>query len=72
MFNVYIFWLIIETQPVCFPLLLEQDVINYTNFMKYLTKEDRRQLLKFLPPVDSLTPPERFTYSCLKFHYYKL
>jgi len=68
MFNVFIFWLIIETQPVCCPILLEQDVINYTNFMKYLTKEDQQHLLKFLPPVDSLAPPERFTYSCPKFH----
>ncbi|PWZ44232.1 GATA transcription factor 26 [Zea mays] len=46
-----------------------EDVINYTNFMKYLTKEDRRQLLKFLPPVDSLTPPEslRSMFSCIQF-----
>lgn len=35
-----------------------EDVINYTNFVKYLTKEDQQQLLKFLPPVDSLMPPE--------------
>ncbi|KAJ1272098.1 hypothetical protein BS78_06G176800 [Paspalum vaginatum] len=35
-----------------------EDLINYTNFVKYLTKEDQQQLLKFLPPVDSLSPPE--------------
>ncbi|XP_066348678.1 GATA transcription factor 26-like [Miscanthus floridulus] len=46
-----------------------EDVINYTNFMKYLTKEDQQQLLKFLPPVDSLAPPEslRSMFSSIQF-----
>ncbi|XP_062226312.1 GATA transcription factor 26-like isoform X2 [Phragmites australis] len=35
-----------------------EDVINYTNFVKYLTKEDQQQLLKLLPPMDSSMSPE--------------
>ncbi|WVZ86600.1 hypothetical protein U9M48_033354 [Paspalum notatum var. saurae] len=46
-----------------------EDLINYTNFVKYLTKEDQQHLLKFLPPVDSLSPPEslRSMFSSIQF-----
>lgn len=37
---------------------LEQDIVDYSNFVKYITKEDREQLLKLLPPTESLTPPD--------------
>ncbi|GJN26838.1 hypothetical protein PR202_gb14798 [Eleusine coracana subsp. coracana] len=37
-----------------------EDVINYTNFVKFLSKEDQQQLLKLLPSIDSSTPPESY------------
>ena len=64
--NLYMFWLIIETKHVYCLLILEQDVINCTNFMKYLTKEDQQQLLKLLSPMDSLTSLERFILCLLR------
>ncbi|KAL6652296.1 hypothetical protein ACP70R_011221 [Stipagrostis hirtigluma subsp. patula] len=46
-----------------------EDVINYTNFMKFLTDEEQQQLLKLLPPVDSMTPHEslRSMFSSIQF-----
>ncbi|OEL25153.1 GATA transcription factor 26 [Dichanthelium oligosanthes] len=46
-----------------------EDIINYSNFVKYLTKEDQQQLIKLLPPTDSLTPPKsmRSMFSSLQF-----
>ncbi|KAJ1264203.1 hypothetical protein BS78_09G245200 [Paspalum vaginatum] len=46
-----------------------EDVINYPNFVKYLTKEDQEKLLEFLPPGDSLMPPEslRSMFSSIQF-----
>ncbi|GJN02177.1 hypothetical protein PR202_ga19501 [Eleusine coracana subsp. coracana] len=37
-----------------------EDVINYTNFVRFLSKEDQQQLLKLLPPIDSSTPPKSY------------
>ncbi|CAN6249573.1 unnamed protein product [Urochloa humidicola] len=46
-----------------------EDVINYSNFVKYLTKEDQQQLLKLLPPTESSTPADslRSMFSSMQF-----
>uniref|UniRef100_A0A0A9DBB7 Uncharacterized protein n=1 Tax=Arundo donax TaxID=35708 RepID=A0A0A9DBB7_ARUDO len=46
-----------------------EDIVNYTNFVKYLTKEDQQQLLKLLPPMDSSATPEslRSMFSSIQF-----
>ncbi|CAL5026167.1 unnamed protein product [Urochloa decumbens] len=47
-----------------------EDVVNYSNFVKYLTKEDQQQLLKLLPPTEPSTPPDsslRSMFSSIQF-----
>lgn len=37
-----------------------QDVLNYEEFTTHLSSDEQQQLLKYLPPVDSFAPPDRF------------
>ncbi|XP_055819712.1 GATA transcription factor 26-like isoform X2 [Solanum dulcamara] len=35
-----------------------KDVLNYEEFMNHLSSDEQKQLLKYLPPVDSFAPPD--------------
>ncbi|XP_060207435.1 GATA transcription factor 26-like isoform X2 [Lycium barbarum] len=35
-----------------------KDVLNYEEFTSHLSSDEQQQLLKYLPPVDSFSPPE--------------
>lgn len=37
-----------------------QDVLNYEEFMRHFSSDEQKQLLKYLAPVDSFAPPDRF------------
>ncbi|KAL0446384.1 UNVERIFIED_CONTAM: GATA transcription factor 26 [Sesamum latifolium] len=46
-----------HNSPLCYIDL--QDVLNFDNFASHLTNEERQQLLKLLPSVDTLEAPDR-------------
>lgn len=37
-----------------------QDVLNYEEFVTHFSSDEQKQLLKYLAPVDSFAPPDRF------------
>ena len=43
--------------------MLWQDIFNFEVFMTHLTPEERQKLMKYLPPVDTVKPPERHVYA---------
>ncbi|PHU28563.1 GATA transcription factor 26 [Capsicum chinense] len=45
-----------HNSPLCHIDL--KDVLNYEEFTKLLSSDEQQQLLKYLPPVDSSSPPE--------------
>lgn len=40
-----------------------QDVLNYEEFVRHFSSDEQQQLLKYLAPVDSFAPPDRFIQS---------
>ncbi|XP_009774753.1 LOW QUALITY PROTEIN: GATA transcription factor 26 [Nicotiana tabacum] len=45
-----------HNSPLCHIDL--KDVLNYEEFITHLSSDEQQQLLKYLPPVDSFSPPE--------------
>lgn len=39
-----------------------QDILNFEEFVKYLTNEEQKQLLEYLPPLDTAKLPGRYLF----------
>lgn len=39
-----------------------QDILNFEEFLKHLTNEEQQKLLKYIPPLDSATLPDRYLF----------